>query len=159
MAEPLQVLNRRVKIRGTNTDDPTIGEGGGGGGGSAFDFSTEESKVGKWINGSDLYRITVMINTANFSYVSGVSNSYEAMHNIANIDKAISAEAFYHSTSGSFVPLPCADPDDGEIIATIKSISQSHITLNGGLMLESWLGGEFTPTKDVYFTIYYTKTE
>ena len=30
MAESLQVLNRRVKIRGTNTDDPTIGDGGGG---------------------------------------------------------------------------------------------------------------------------------
>lgn len=33
-------------------------EGGGGGGSSAIEYSTTEKKIGKWIDGSDLYQIT-----------------------------------------------------------------------------------------------------
>ena len=42
-------------------------------------YSTEETKIGTWIDGKPLYRKT-------FNITSGFSNSFDIIHNISNID-------------------------------------------------------------------------
>lgn len=65
-----------------------------------FIYSTTERKVGKWIDGSDIYQTTVSLGALPNATTKTVA------HNIANISKIVSVEGVSESTSGATFSLP-----------------------------------------------------
>lgn len=58
-------------------------------------YSEEEQRIGKWINGKDLYKKTIV-------QTSGFSTSYSLAHGIADIDEIVKIEGLFTHTGGDF---------------------------------------------------------
>lgn len=107
-------------------------------------YSTEETVVGKWIDGRPIYRKTIVLN--NITIGSAPIN-----HNISNLDIAIKVDVFMHETDTSKLyygttPIP-------NNIVGVQVVNNTSIKFyNNG---DNFSGSE---TRTWYFILKYTKT-
>lgn len=121
-------------------------EGGAGGGAS---YSTDEVKIGKWIDGSDLYEKTfdTAVNISSNTRVWTMLLTNDAL-TAAGIDEIVAASGVFHETSNFYYIIPTVLGTSGILIGLGK-------TENGfGMCSQNATAG----TYDIQFTIRYTKT-
>ena len=104
-------------------------------------YSTEETKIGTWIDGKPLYRKTIISNFE-LPFVTQVT-SYNIDHNISNIDKVVHVEM----TDG-LKHIPNLSKAGGT--TTIDYVSSTTIEIR--YINDSW------SSRDWYITLEYTKT-
>jgi hypothetical protein len=104
-------------------------------------YSTEEVKIGTWIDGKTLYRKTIISNFE-LPFVTQVT-SYNIDHNISNIDKVVHVEM----TDG-LKHIPNLSKAGGT--TTIDYVSSTTIEIR--YINDSW------SSRDWYITLEYTKT-
>lgn len=104
-------------------------------------YSTEEQKIGTWIDGKPLYRKTIISNFE-VPFVTQVT-SYDIRHNISNIDKVVYAEM----TDG-LKHIPNLSMSGGT--TTIDYVSSTMIEIR--YINDSW------SQRNWYITLEYTKT-
>ena len=120
---------------------PTTPSGGG-----MHNYSTTEHKVGTWVDGSDIYEITLNLNQ---TLSTGETTLY---HGISNLDKCISIVACCTYNNGSeWLYLPYLSP------AYVSSYSVAMGNVNSSTYKIN-VGSLFTSIENVYVTIQYTKT-
>ncbi len=106
-------------------------------------YSLDEQKIGKWINGKDLYKKTVV-------QTSGFSTSYSFSHGIADIDEIVNVEGlFYSTTPGYSYKLNDNVPVSG-YHTCISDIGRTSIQVYIGAGRLSMIGA-------LKLTFYYTK--
>lgn len=106
-------------------------------------YSTSEVAVGKWIDGSTIYKKTLYS-------AGGSSRLVNISHGISNLSRVLKAEfsAFDHNFAGvSYVNARLSE--DGNYIG-IKEISSSYVVM--------YIDEDFaTRIENIYVTLYYTK--
>lgn len=141
---------------GTPTDTlSTIGidgtiygiEGGGSISGEGVEiYSESEYIVGKWIDGKKLYQKTI-----DFGAMPAQGDSKSVAHNISNIDKIISWEAFGVNASGLVMFVPNISRGN---VASQTSVSANATNVN----IFNGSSSDLTSEYNGYVTIRYTKT-
>lgn len=108
-------------------------------------YSTQEIRIGTWIDGKPLYRKTIKIE--NTALAVGDNN---IAHGISNLNQCIKAEL---SKNGSHVfPYFNYNANNQTLSMTfISNVNSTNITIR--LMNDSWGSGNVW-----YATLYYTKT-
>lgn len=104
-------------------------------------YSTEEVKIGTWIDGKPLYRKTIVANFE-LQFATQVT-CYDVRHNISNIDKVVHSEM----TDGTKY-IPNLSMSGGT--TTIDYVSSTMIEIR--YINDSW------SSRDWYITLEYTKT-
>lgn len=104
-------------------------------------YSTEEVKIGTWIDGKPLYRKTIVANFE-LQFATQVT-CYDVRHNISNIDKVVHSEM----TDGT-KHIPNLSMSGGT--TTIDYVSSTMIEIR--YINDSW------SSRDWYITLEYTKT-
>ena len=104
-------------------------------------YSTEETKIGTWIDGKPLYRKTIVANFE-LQFATQVT-CYDVRHNISNIDKVVHSEM----TDGT-KHIPNLSMSGGT--TTIDYVSSTMIEIR--YINDSW------SSRDWYITLEYTKT-
>lgn len=119
-------------------------EGGGGGGSSDIEYSTEEKKIGKWIDGSDLYQKTI-------SFGALPNNTSKSVnHGIENLNLIVEFSALAKRPSPfNIIPLPSSHYQSASAQQEI-SFNATAITVRNG--------NDSSAYSDVYITLQYTKT-
>lgn len=79
---------------------------GGGGGDSQIHYSTDEQKIGTWIDGKDLYQKTFSIGT-----LPAVGSVKGIEHNITGLSMVIDIQGTITATSGLSRPIPFHESD------------------------------------------------
>ena len=141
---------------GTPTDTlSTIGidgtiygiEGGGSISGEGVEiYSEDEYIVGKWIDGKKLYQKTI-----DFGAMPAQGDSKSVAHNISDIDKIISWEAFGVNQSGQVMFVP--NVSRGNVASqTSMSVNSTNVNIFNGS------SSDITSAYNGYVTIRYTKT-
>ena len=75
-------------------------EAGGGGGSSAGEvYSTEETRIGTWIDGKPLYRKV-------FKQIVPITTQWTTIFDIENLDTGVLLRGFYGWINGESVPFP-----------------------------------------------------
>lgn len=116
------------------------------GGSGLHEYSTTEHKVGTWIDGSDVYEITLDLNQ---TLSTGETTLY---HGISNLDKCISVVACCTYNNGNeWLYLPYLSP------AYVSSYSVAIGNVNSSTYKIN-VGSLFTSIENVYVTLQYTKT-
>ena len=116
---------------------------GGGTGGGGINYSTTEQNTGlKWVDGSDIYQRTLVVN--NLSVENGVR--FTLPHGIVNIGKMISLECCMHTDETDFAGGVFLTPN-ASVFCTDTNISLSFPATWQASLDRVW-----------YFTIKYTKT-
>lgn len=106
-------------------------------------YSTEETKIGTWINGKPLYRKVITYN----EYITK-NILVSVSHNIINLENIVKCEAILQ-WSNNFYPFPTHyQNQENEIV--VNSIDSSNINFTS--YGDNW-GGHV-----IYFTLEYTKT-
>lgn len=122
---------------------PDGGEGGGGSGASGGEiYSTEETRIGTWIDGKPLYRKTV------FGKIPD-NQKFSVIADIPNIDKIVSWNGGVNSSNGVF-KVPIEHVDSAAYITTVYDKN------SGGLRAKTTHTAYYNA--DIYITIEYTKT-
>lgn len=116
-------------------------------------YSTDEKKIGTWINGKPIYQKT-------FTYTPNIASRYQYQHRISNIDQIINSEAMLQRTNGQFVPLSMVYPNAPDLNTLITWSSGYQITKTD---IETWIGSSMFEQMDttnygIAVTIQYTKT-
>ena len=109
-------------------------------------YSTDEVKIGTWINGKPLYRKTIIIENV----VKGTATTYN--HGIQNVDTIfIDANSFYKFSGGT----PLAN-----MLNNYQNIDkQMTRTVATSTIIEYYVGDYVVSgITDGYITVYYTKT-
>lgn len=128
-------------IRGLNKAFSEIADSVDGGGG--ISYSTDETKVGKWIDGSDIYAKTIDMGLSNNA--TGVS--YQKAHGIASFSHIVKCEFVAYKTNTS-----------GFMLNSIRVNEQlSNWVVEVGTTLVSVYSGTANPNYQGYCTIYYVK--
>lgn len=83
-------------------------------------YSTEETAIGKWVDGRPIYR-KVLIST-----LPSNADNKEVAHGIQNIDIVVSAVGSGVNSSGYFVNYPYSDPE-GKV--TMVSLTKTKLYL------------------------------
>jgi hypothetical protein len=109
----------------------------GNSGSSEVNYSTEEQRIGTWIDGSDLYQIT-------YSYTSAVTSIDISS---LNVNEVIELAGAYLSGS-SWVP----------ITRTSDNLNYQSAIWASSTTLEIWFGSRVPNVSKLYVTIKYTKT-
>ena len=101
-------------------------------------YSEAETAIGKWIDGRTIYRKVIILENV------AISASYSTQHNISNFDKLIKIDSMYWNSSNSrtFPPVQ----NTGALINVV--VTPTNITFYGN----------FTPSGDFMFILYYVKT-
>lgn len=119
-----------------------------GGSSSGYDYSTDEKKVGKWIDGKDLYQITVSGDMPSDVTNGTYKNSFIDIDDLG-IGSVVSFNAVMFATD-SFVPLFFNNQSNyGSAAMIMKDSDKYKIRLS---TQAAAYGG-----KTVYVTIQYTK--
>lgn len=106
-------------------------------------YSTEETKIGTWINGKPLYRKVITYN----EYITK-NILVSVSHNITNLENIVKCEAILQ-WSNNFYPFPTHyQNQENEVV--VNSIDSSNINFTS--YGDNW--GEHV----IYFTLEYTKT-
>lgn len=107
-------------------------------------FSTSERKVGKWVDGSDLFAKTI-----DCGALPNNTNKFVA-HNISNLKHAVFFSGFAtQSTNTPNLPLPY-------IVPTSLSASVGVIEVSGNIRITT--ASDMSAYTISYVTIFYTKT-
>ena len=111
------------------------------------EYSTEETKIGTWIDGKPLYRKTII-------YTSGFVIGGEKVftHGIANLDEVVSYKAKYLRSDDTTQFIPTIHSDMQKWASGIYDFSHTSFTLYVGS-----LNNDFTINK-LIITLEYTKT-
>ena len=153
------ILSNFPESRGLNTDDINDiadGEISNGFVQSSFNYSTEETIVGKWVDGKPLYQRTL----TNISIPSNSSSSPTYTYldvSSYNIDKMISVEGNLSSTTykfTTFFPQVVSGSSPTRAVGATYYWS-SHDTYPNKLLLYSTQGYDF---QQCNLTLLYTKT-
>lgn len=109
-----------------------------------YNYSTTETQVGTWIDGSPLYRQTV-----NFGTLPNATESRLA-HGITNIDRIVKVVGYAYRTSDTtFFPIPFASTIGSEYNILITT-SPTEIVIGTGV--------DRSNITECYVTLYYTKS-
>ncbi len=113
-------------------------------------YSTTEQRVGTWIDGKPIYKVTIQTTTPTPPSTSSARTT-EVNISSYNIDKVVNIQGFLLSSYGSSIPLPVIDGETYSTYTVIKAhCSPSTLTITSNNTSRS---GTTT-----YVTIYYTKT-
>lgn len=123
-------------------DDGNSGSGGGSGGSSGEVYSTEEVRIGTWIDGKPLYRRT-------FSFTSGSSTNATVISNASFVDTMINLYGAFRGNP-STAQLCINKPID--VNATIS------VWINGEGDFVYKVSNSAYYEKPAWFTVEYTKT-
>lgn len=105
-------------------------------------YSTEEVRIGTWIDGKTLYRKTI-----NTGAISGSVKSIK--HNISNIDKIwIDRSASFGFTSDWFLTLPYTSTNTGAIIDILASKTTIYFNESQQSLIDSYITLCYTKTTD-----------
>lgn len=116
---------------------------------SLHTYSTDEQRIGTWIDGKPLYRTTIK-KTTGFATGETVFS-----HGIANISEFVSIQGILHRRSGDWEPIPAVPPSN--------SLAQWEISVYDfdATRYRMFMGSSYTganvPDK-MYLTLEYTKT-
>lgn len=136
-----------ISAPGLNADslaDVTSGEVGNNFATSAFNYSTNEQIVGKWIDGKPIYQKT--INTGELPNGTGK----EIEHGIANLKRIIHMEGYcYGATANNNRPMPFSSASD---------ITKNIQLLWNSTKISITTGSNLTLFTESYVTLQYTKT-
>lgn len=122
-------------------------------GGSSLNYSTTEHVVGKWIDNSDIYEITLQLNNITVPNNGRIIIPFSD-YNLTGVNIVLDAEMFFAYTSGSNTYYRTMSSFQ---IASISSYGMSYyIDSNEGIMISRGNGGAYTATFVV--TIRYTKS-
>lgn len=116
---------------------------------SSVNYSTTEKVIGKWIDGSDLYEITLEITPT-----SQINTMVSYPHNISNIDKILGFNAYLVAATGSCVLVPAVRLNEGTI--SVNTALSSDITITT-TAVQLMFGYDRSYAK-VYVTLRYTKS-
>lgn len=117
-------------------------EENGVGGDSMVTYSTEEQRIGTWIDGKPLYRITLNMGS--------VSGSAVYSHGIANLHRVVNAFGTFLQSSGHMEPLPKVVINNAAWSADFADFTATTFVLN--------FGSNIGTATEVTLTIEYTKT-
>lgn len=106
-------------------------------------YSLDEQKIGKWINGKDLYKKTI-------EQTSGFSTSYSLNHGIADIDEIVNVEGFFRSTNAGYTYRLNDNVPVSGYYTCISDIGRTSITVYIG-------GSRLSSIAALQLTFYYTK--
>ena len=117
-------------------------ESGGGAGG--INYSTTEQDTGlKWVDGKEIYQITLDIDSA-----SSGDNSIN--HGISNVAHIVNAYGIMFTKSGVSIPVPNGDPQSQWILKIYNCGATSFgLTVGSGLVSD---------LSHIYVTLQYTKS-
>jgi hypothetical protein len=104
-------------------------------------YSTEEIRIGSWIDGKPLYRKTVI-----FGSLPNASSKY-IKHNISNIDFIASIKGVTTQSNGAAQPLPYS-----------SSTLEKNVQLYADKTIIEITTGRDDSSKNAYITLKYTKT-
>ena len=106
-------------------------------------YSTQEHIAGKWIDGSEIYEKTIVVD-------SGFSSTMTVAHGIANIDKIIGVEGIVETFHPAWLPLTDNVPVAGYNV-TVEGYSRTDFSVYIGISRVSDVAA-------IYVTLRYTKT-
>lgn len=136
----------KIYYMGTEYANTNGGSGGGSEGEGVEIYSENEYIVGKWIDGKKLYQKTI-----DFGAMPAQGDSKSVAHNISDIDKIISWEAFGVNQSGEVMSVP--NVSRGNVTAqTSMSVNSTNVYIFNGS------SSDITSAYNGYVTIRYTKT-
>ena len=112
-----------------------------------FNYSTEEQKIGTWIDGKPLYMKTIV-------YTSGwtIGGEVSLTHGIANLDEIVSYKAKYLRSDGTTQFIPTIHADMQKWASGIYDFSSTAFSIYIGT-----LDNNITINK-LIITLEYTKT-
>lgn len=126
-----------VKVNNTTTK-LYAPEGGGGN-----NYSTSETKVGKWIDGSDIYAKTIDMGLSN----NATGMSYQATHGIASFSHIVKCEFVAYKTNTSGFMVNCSTANSNLATWSVEvTATQVNVWSNTA-----------NPGYQGYCTIYYVK--
>lgn len=112
-----------------------------------FNYSTEEQKIGTWIDGKPLYRKTIIYTSG---WIIGGEKTFE--HGIANLGEVVSYKAKYLRSDGTTQFIPTIHADMQKWASGIYDFSNAGFNVYIGT-----LGDNFTINK-LIITLEYTQT-
>lgn len=131
-------LSEVEKNRGLYVISDGSSGGGGGSGGSSLDiYSTEEIRIGTWIDGKPIYRRA-------FSFTSGANNTSSVVSEESNFDTIVKYYGYIKGTSGVTSLLPYGD--------------SANVSKNSSNQIIYWVGRSDFSNVSTFFMIEYTKT-
>ena len=111
---------------------------------ATVDYSTSEHKIGKWIDGSDLYEKTIDCGTL----PSSAGNKAVA-HNISNLSKIVYLSGVAIRDNGQCVTLP---------VTAVDSLSNQIVLYADLVNVNIYVGANQSMRTESYVTLRYTKT-
>lgn len=107
-------------------------------------YSTEETVIGKWIDGKTLYRKVIVLTNVNIGYSAH-------LHNINNFSELIDIRGTYIDETENFQKIPTVDLEN----LNLFGISFANINNNSFAIL---LGTQRNNTNTIKVVLEYTKT-
>lgn len=105
-------------------------------------YSTEETKVGTWIDGKPIYR----------KVLQGLTSTGNIVHNISNLDYVIDVRGICKKSNGNYEPIPKITTDSvSQYALGIGDISSTNIYFEKGsgiTISESYIIIKYTKTTD-----------
>lgn len=117
-----------------------------GGGSSDIEYSTEEKKIGKWIDGSDLYEKTLTFNNIT------IENNTSINHNITGLKMVIDANCMMFDTSNN-TSLNFSSNGDVNVSGLVMGMRVTPTALD----FRGTQSFTASTTKTWYITLRYTK--
>lgn len=117
-------------------------EENGAGKDSLITYSTEEQRIGTWIDGKPIYRVTLSMGS--------LSGSAAYSHGIANLHRVINAFGTFIQSSGHMEPLPKVVVNNAAWSADFADFTSTTVVLN--------FGSNIGTATEVTLTVEYTKT-
>lgn len=111
---------------------------------ATVDYSTSEHKIGKWIDGSDLYEKTV-----DCGMLPSTAGNKAVAHNISNIDKIISITGVAMRDNGLTITLPNT---------AVDALSSQIVLYADKTNVNIYVASNQSVNTNSYVTLRYTKT-
>ena len=142
-ADDVAYDNTTSGLSATNVQDAIDEIAQGGSGSGSVDYSTTEHKIGKWIDDSDLYEITISVGPLPNATSKAVATG------VTNIDKVIYIKG-YASDGNFYMSLPTANPTSSYAIDVFYKVADNTLNIVATT--------DFSAYTDAYVTIRYTKS-
>jgi hypothetical protein len=110
------------------------------------DYSTQERIIGKWIDGRNVYQLTVACGPMPDT---NVTNTKLVQHGIPDMDLCLYIDAFMANTGGTTCPLPYINPNNMAAVCGVY-VNRTHIGITA-------ITDYSTNYIQVYVTIRYVK--
>lgn len=117
-------------------------------------YSTEETVIGKWIDGKSLYRITNLIKSP-----TSKSNWFQILKPIADLDRLVNIKGTIYNANNTIFSIPVSNRSSGNILCDLAYFKQTVSGLSGlCVYISNEADGSLFNNVDMVCTLEYTKT-